>query len=66
VHPVLGREVVEREQLVQVVGDLSDGLWELGAVGQLERGDGTSGVLAVLGVPDLGQSLLARRVGRLG
>jgi hypothetical protein len=25
-HPVLGREVIEREQLVQVVGDLGDRL----------------------------------------
>src|SRR6266571_3348079 len=58
VHPVLGGEVVERQQLVDVVGDLGDGLAELGAVGQLERRHGAAGVLAVLGVPDLGQGLL--------
>ncbi|MEO3780968.1 hypothetical protein ABGB16_30040 [Micromonospora sp. B11E3] len=33
-HPVLGGEVVEGEELVQVVGDLGDGLAELRAVGQ--------------------------------
>jgi hypothetical protein len=65
VDPVLGRVVVEREQLLLVVDDLSDGFAELGAVGELERGDGAAGVVAVLGVPDLGQGLLRGRVGRL-
>jgi hypothetical protein len=55
---VLGRVVVEREQLAQVVGDLGDGFGELGAVGELERGHGAAGVIAVLGVPDFGQGLL--------
>jgi hypothetical protein len=41
---VLGRVVVEGEQLVEIVDDLRDGFAELGAVGQLERGDGTAGV----------------------
>ena len=63
--PVLGRVVVEGEQLVQVVGDLGDGFGELGAVGQFERGDGASGVVAVICVPDLGQGALGRRVSRL-
>ena len=33
---MLGGVVVEREQMVQVVGDLRGGLGELGAVGSLE------------------------------
>src|SRR6266536_3405072 len=64
--PVLGGEVVEREQLVEIVGDLGDGLAELVAVGQLERGHGAAGVLAVLGVPDFGEGLLRPGVGGLG
>ena len=42
-HPVLGREVVEGEQLVEVVDELRDGLGELRAVGQLEPGDRAAG-----------------------
>jgi hypothetical protein len=44
--PVLGREVEEREQLVEIVGDLRDGFAELGAVGELERRDRAAGVVA--------------------
>jgi hypothetical protein len=47
VGPVLGGVVVERQQLVQVVGDLGDGLAELGSVGGLELLDGVEGVLLV-------------------
>jgi hypothetical protein len=50
---VLGGEVVERQQLLHVVGDLRDGLGELRAVGRLERPHGVEGVLAVLGVPQV-------------
>jgi len=50
VDPAFGRVVVERQQLVQVVGDLGDGLAELGAVGGLELLDGIEGVLLILGV----------------
>jgi hypothetical protein len=32
VDPVLGREVVEGQQLLEIVGDLRDGLAELGPV----------------------------------
>jgi hypothetical protein len=63
---VLRRIVVEREQLVEIVGDLRDGLAELSTVGQLERRDGAAGVVAVFGVPDLGQGLLRAGVGGLG
>ena len=63
--PVFGGEVVERQQLVQVIGDLRDGLAELGAVGELERRDRAAGVLAVLGVSDLGQGFLRAGVGGL-
>jgi hypothetical protein len=63
---VLGRVVVEGEQFVEIVDDLRDGLGELGAVGELERGDGAAGVVAVFGVPDLGQGPFRGRVGGLG
>jgi hypothetical protein len=56
--PVLGREVVEREQLAEIVGDLRDRLRELHPVAGLEGLHGVEGVAAVLGVPDLGQRLL--------
>src|SRR5665647_3933701 len=55
VDPVLGGVVVEREQLLDVIGDLRHGLGELGPV---ERGEGLHsgpGVVGVLGAPDLGQ-----------
>src|SRR4051812_22360915 len=65
VDPVLGGEVVERQQLVDVVGDLPDGFAELRPVRRRERGHRVQGVPAVLGVPDLGQRLLRPRVRRL-
>jgi hypothetical protein len=37
VDPVLARVVVERQQFLQVVGDLRDGFGELRAVGGLEE-----------------------------
>ena len=43
VHPVLARTVIERQQLVEVVGDLRGGPGELRAVGRVEglhRGPG--------------------------
>ena len=46
VDPVLGREVVERQQFLLVVGDLRDGLGPLGAVGLRERLDRLLGVRA--------------------
>ena len=56
--PVLGWVVVERKQLVEIVGDLRDRLRELRPVASLEGLHGVEGVTAVLGVPDLGQRLL--------
>jgi hypothetical protein len=53
VNPVLGREVVERQQFVDVVGVLLDGLGPLRTVGLLECGDGLDRVLAVLGTVDV-------------
>jgi hypothetical protein len=50
---VLGWEVVERQEFVEVVDDFGDGLGELRAVGELERGNRAAGVVAVLGVPDV-------------
>jgi hypothetical protein len=65
-HPVLGRVVREREQLVEVVGDLRDGFGVLGAVRGLELLDHLQGVGLVLGVPDLGEVLLRTEVRGLG
>ncbi len=53
VDPVFGRVVVEREQDVEVVGDLRGGLGPLRCVEVLERLGGLEGVVAVLGAPDL-------------
>jgi hypothetical protein len=58
VHPMIGREVVEGQQLISVVGDLGGRLGESGAVGVLERLDRIQGVAFVFGVPDLGERLL--------
>lgn len=58
VDPVLGGVVVERQQLLDVVGDLEDGSVEPCAVGCLERLDRGLGVRLVLGVPDLRERLL--------
>ena len=63
--PVLGRVVVERQQLVQIVGDLRDGLAELGPVGCVEGFHRVQGVPAILGVPDLRQRFLRPGVRRL-
>ena len=55
---MLGRVVVEREQLVDVVGDLGDRLGELRAVGRLELLHGVQRVRLAFGVPDLGERFL--------
>src|SRR5579875_802568 len=65
-HPVLGREVIEREQLLLVAGDLRDGPGVLGAVGGGEVGDGPLGALAVFGVADLREGLAGGGLGDLG
>ena len=57
---------VEREQLVEIIGEFGDGLGELRAVGGLEGPSGVESVPAVLGVPDLGQGLLGPRVRGFG
>jgi len=56
VDPVLGRVVVEAEQLVQIIGDLVDGLAELGAVREFERGGsaGAGGGIQA-GLPPVGR-----------
>ena len=64
--PVLGGVIVEREQLVQIIGDLRGGLRELRAVGGVERLGRLPGVRLVLGAPDRGQGLLRAGVGGLG
>jgi hypothetical protein len=58
VDPVLGGVVVDREQHLDIVDDLCDGLGELRPVSGLERPDGVVGVPLVFGVPYLGQRLL--------
>jgi hypothetical protein len=65
VNPVLGGVVVEREQLLEVVGDLRRSLGELRPVGALERSNGVESVPLVLGVPDLRERLLGPGMGRL-
>ncbi len=62
VDPVLGGEVVDGEQLLEVVGDLRDGLGEPRDVGGLEAVHRGQGVAAVLGAPDPGQGLLRARM----
>lgn len=62
VDPVFGREIVEREQLVHVVGALFGGFGPLRAVGLLERLHRLEGVVAVLGVVDLPHRLLRARL----
>ena len=64
-NPVLGREVVERQQLLDVVADLGDRLGKLRTIGRLELLDRVAGVGLVLGVPDLCERLLRPRVRRL-
>jgi hypothetical protein len=64
--PVLGGEVVERQEHVEVVGDLGDRLGPLGAVVGLERLGGLDGVVAVRGVVDLRECLLRCWVRGLG
>ena len=59
VNPVLGGVVVERQQPLEIVGDLRDGLAELRSVGGFERAHGIEGVLLVLGVPDLASAFFA-------
>jgi hypothetical protein len=56
---VPGRVVVERQQLIQVVGDLRDRLGELGSVGSIEGLRRGPGMVLVLGTPDLGQAFFA-------
>jgi hypothetical protein len=64
-HPVLGREVVEGQQLLGVVDDLRDRLGILRGEQLGELLDGDLGVLAVLGVADLRQRPAGGRLRRL-
>jgi len=64
-HPVLGGVVVEREQLVQVVGDLGDGLGPFGAVVGFERLGSCAGVVVIGGVVDFCECLVRTWTGRL-
>jgi hypothetical protein len=66
VDPVLGRVVIERQELLGVVGDLGDGLAELRAIGVGEGPDRLLGMGFILRPPDLGQVLLRARVRRFG
>ena len=62
VDPVLGWVVVEREQHIEVVDDLGDGLGPLGAVVGGEGLRGGDGVVLVFGVVDLRKRGLRARV----
>jgi hypothetical protein len=65
VDPVLGREVVEGEQRLEVVDDLGDRLGPLGAELVSELVGSPHGVGAVFSVADLGQHSPGRRLGGL-
>ena len=52
---MLGGVVVERQQHIDVLGDLRDCLGPLGAVVGIECLDRGHGMVAVLGVVDLGE-----------
>jgi hypothetical protein len=65
VDPVLGGVVVEGQQDVEVIGDLRGSFGPLGSVEVLERLGGLQGVVAVLGVVDLGQCGLRAGMRRL-
>jgi hypothetical protein len=60
---VLGRVVIERQQLANVIGDFRSGLGELCPIGGIEGLNRGPGVVFVLGAPDPGQGLLRARVG---
>ena len=62
---MLGRVVVEREQRVELLGDLRGRLGELRTELDLEGLRRNLRVLLVLGVVDLGERRLRRRVRRL-
>ena len=64
--PVLGGVVVEREEHVDVVGDLHRGFGPLGPVITLERLHRRQSVLFVLGLPNLRQRGLRARLDRFG
>ena len=63
---MLGWVVIERQQHVQVTGDLRNRLGPLGPVGIRKRLHSHGGVIFVLGVPDLHQRGLRVWLGRLG
>ncbi len=63
---MLGGVVVERQQLVQVIGDLCGRLRELRAVGRVEGLRRGAGVVLVLGAPDLREGFLRSWVSGLG
>jgi hypothetical protein len=63
VDPVLGGEVVQREEHVEVVGDLGHRLGPLRSVEVLERLDRLQCVVAVRGVIDFGERTLRAGLG---
>lgn len=62
---MLGREVEEGQQYVEVVGDLRCGLGVLGKLGGEDAG-GVDGVGTAVGIPDRPQQLLGARMQPLG
>ena len=65
-HPVLGRVVVEGEQLPGVVGELGDRLGELRAVRVAESADRLLRMGFVFRAPDPGQVLIRRWMRQFG
>ena len=64
--PVFGRKVVEREEHVDVVGDLRSRFGPLGPVGGFERLHTLQCVVFVLGLPNLRERGLRTRLSRCG
>ena len=65
-QPVLGGEVVEAEQRLEVVAELFGGLGPLRTELVVEGLGGVAGMFTVLGVSHLGEHLLRERLDGLG
>lgn len=60
--PVLGREVVERQQFVTIFTEALGHLWVIGTVGLHEEVKSLMGLLTYIGHPDVVQPLFGPRL----